>query len=326
MKIVIGYDGSKAANAALKDLRNAGLAAAAEVRIVHAVAPLLPLESLAPVGNGITWYAEAYREAYDDQKRTVDHALAQAKEAAKLLKTMFPKWKVIAEATVDHPAHAVLEAAAKAKADLIVVGSTGWNLFTKAILGSVADKILNHAHCTVRLGKGSPTSKPHAPRLLIAFDGSEHAKEAVRQVAARSWPRGTRALILAVSEFQLRMGDLALALTQTLGTGKGKASPWPWMDAQLAKAATTLTAAGILTDTAMVIDEPRRAILIQARKFKADTIVMGTHGHSGLSRFLLGSVSASVSAHAPCSVEIARAETKAKAKANLSAKAKPIRK
>jgi nucleotide-binding universal stress UspA family protein len=310
MKIVIGYDGSKAANAALKDLRNAGLPAAAEARIVHAVAPLLPLESLAPVGNGITWYAEAYQEMFDNQKRTVDHALAQAKEAAKLVKAMFPKWKVAAEATVDHPAHAVLEAAAKAKADLIVVGSTGWNVFTKTILGSVADKILNHAHCTVRLGKGSPTSKPHAPRILIAFDGSEHAKEAVRQVAARSWPKGTQARILAVSEFQLRMGDIALALTQTLGRGKSKASPWPWMDAQLAKAAASLASAGVEADTALIIDEPRRAILAQARKFKADTIVMGTHGHSGLTRFLLGSVSASVSAHAPCSVEIARPKTK----------------
>jgi nucleotide-binding universal stress UspA family protein len=314
MKIVIGYDGSKAANAALKDLRNAGLPKAAEVRIVHAVAPLLPLESLAPTGDGITWYAEAYQEAFDNQKRTVDQALARAKEAAKLLKAIFPKWKIAAEAIVDHPAHAVLEAAAKAKADLIVVGSTGWNAFTKAILGSVADKILNHAHCTVRLGKGSPASRPHASRLLIAFDGSEHAKEAVRQVAGRTWPKGTRALLLAVSEFQLRMGDMALALTQTLSRGKAQQSPWPWMDAQLAKAAASLAAAGILTDTAMVIDEPRRAILTQARKFKADTIVMGTHGHSGLSRFLLGSVSASVSAHAPCSVEVVRT------------KAKPVRK
>lgn len=310
MKIVIGYDGSKAAIGTLKDLRNAGLPPTAQVRVVHAVPPLLPFDSLAPSGNGVTWYAEAYQEALANRRATLDGALEQAKEASKLLKAMFPNWKIQAEIAEDPPAHALLEIAETWKADLIVVGSQGWNALGKLIVGSVADKILNHAHCTVRLGKGVASARTRPPCLLIAYDGSAYADEAVRQVAARGWPKGTVARILAVSEFQLRMGDITMALYKSLGVKNGKQGPWPLMERKLEKAAAILEKAGVPAQAIITIDEPKRAILTQAKKSKADVIFLGTHGHTGIQRFLLGSISSSVAAHAPCTVEIVRAPVK----------------
>jgi nucleotide-binding universal stress UspA family protein len=47
-------------------------------------------------------------------------------------------------------------------------------------------------------------------------------------------------------------------------------------------------------------------ILDEAETWGADLIVVGSHGYHGLRRFLLGSVSQAVAAHAPCSVEIVR--------------------
>ncbi|HKP97289.1 MAG TPA: universal stress protein [Fibrobacteria bacterium] len=310
MKIVIGYDGSEAANRALKDLVNAGLPRLVQARIIQAVPPLLPLESLAPAGESVTWYAEAYKTAMADHKVVMDGAKAKSREAAALLEDLFPSWKVSARTLVDVPARAILDAAEAWKADLIVVGSTGWNAFSKLILGSVADNVIKHAHCTVRLGRRGAQSKSHPPRLLIAFDGSPYAEEAVRQIASRAWPEGTEAKVLAVSEFQLHLGDMAVALNRTLGLKHGRTSPWPGMEKKLARAAEQLARAGIRAATVMSIDEPRRGILAEARKMKADAIVMGTHGLSGLDRFFLGSVSASVAAHAPCTVEIARARAK----------------
>lgn len=309
MKIVIGYDGSKAANAALKDLANSGLPPVAQVRMIHAVPPLLPLDSLAPVESGVTWYAEAYRAAVENEKSILASALRQTREAAELVKGIFPEWTVKSEVCVDVPAHAILEAAEKWNADLIIAGLNGWNVLSKLMLGSVADRILNHAHCTVRLGKGTRQIKPHPPRLLIAYDGSAHADAAIRETASRTWPKGTQARVLAVSEFQLRMGDITLALNKTLGR-KHAGSPWPMMERKLEAAAHMLEKAGIAAQPVLIIDEPRRAILSQARKFKADTIVMGTHGLTGMQRFLLGSVAASVAAHSPCTVEVVRPASK----------------
>ncbi len=47
-------------------------------------------------------------------------------------------------------------------------------------------------------------------------------------------------------------------------------------------------------------------IIAAADEFKADLLIVGSHGKNGLERFLLGSVSQAISAHANCSVLIAR--------------------
>jgi len=52
---------------------------------------------------------------------------------------------------------------------------------------------------------------------------------------------------------------------------------------------------------------PKVVIIDDAKKWGADLIVVGSHGRTGLDRFLLGSVSEAVARHAACSVEIVRA-------------------
>ena len=51
------------------------------------------------------------------------------------------------------------------------------------------------------------------------------------------------------------------------------------------------------------VADPRKALLDEAKKMSADCIFAGSRGLSGLKRFLVGSVSTAVAAHAPCSVE-----------------------
>ena len=49
-------------------------------------------------------------------------------------------------------------------------------------------------------------------------------------------------------------------------------------------------------------DEPYKDIVSEAKKRKAGTIVMGSHGRTGLTRLLMGSVVSRVIGHAPCKV------------------------
>ncbi len=59
--------------------------------------------------------------------------------------------------------------------------------------------------------------------------------------------------------------------------------------------------------TEQVLDgHPKQVIIDTATSWKADLIVVGSHGRSGLSKFLLGSVSMSVLSIAPCSVLIVK--------------------
>jgi len=47
-------------------------------------------------------------------------------------------------------------------------------------------------------------------------------------------------------------------------------------------------------------------IVDEAENWKADLIVVGSHGYTGIKKWLLGSVAQSVVSHAPCSVEVVR--------------------
>lgn len=77
-------------------------------------------------------------------------------------------------------------------------------------------------------------------------------------------------------------------------------------DSVLARAAERAQEQGVKAETYASESDPAEAILEVANQVNADLIVVGNRGLSGIRRFLLGSVSTKVSAHAPCSVLIVR--------------------
>ena len=52
--------------------------------------------------------------------------------------------------------------------------------------------------------------------------------------------------------------------------------------------------------------DPRMEIVEEAKRSQADLIILGSHGRTGVARWLMGSVAEYVVRHAPCSVEVAR--------------------
>jgi len=67
-----------------------------------------------------------------------------------------------------------------------------------------------------------------------------------------------------------------------------------------------LRGAGFKAETAVEVGDVRERILDSASEWRADLIVLGSHGKRGLQRFLLGSVAEFVARHARCSVHIIR--------------------
>jgi nucleotide-binding universal stress UspA family protein len=74
----------------------------------------------------------------------------------------------------------------------------------------------------------------------------------------------------------------------------------------LASIAADLRAKGVGVTTAVRRGEPVAEILAGAREVDADLIAMTTHGRSGLSRLLFGSVAAAVLSHAEIPVFLMR--------------------
>ena len=110
MKVLVAYDGSECADAALDDLRRAGLPSDAEIKVLSVVENWLPpppgLELIEQIGR--------------DQEY-----LILARRGGIRLVSMESGWDVKSESGLGSPATVIIEKADEWGADLIVVGSHG---------------------------------------------------------------------------------------------------------------------------------------------------------------------------------------------------------
>jgi nucleotide-binding universal stress UspA family protein len=141
-------------------------------------------------------------------------------------------------------------------------------------------------------------------RILLAIDGSPHSRAAVDEVARRPWPSNSTVRVMSVIQpYTPPATEFVLAGATLEDMRQQQASPAE----QIAKRAVdALTPTGLATETALREGDPRSAIVDEAEEWGADLIVVGSHGRTGLSRWLLGSVAQAVVGHAPCSVEVVR--------------------
>ena len=123
-----------------------------------------------------------------------------ANHAAERLQQMFPGWTVSAEATYGSPAWEILTKAGDFKPDLIVAGSQGRSALGRFFLGSISQKVLTEAHCSVRVARGRVEVDPTPVRIVIGFDGSKGAQAAVEAIAKRHWREESEFRLIAATD------------------------------------------------------------------------------------------------------------------------------
>jgi len=143
-------------------------------------------------------------------------------------------------------------------------------------------------------------------KVLLAIDGSEFSEAASRMLAAQLSAQKIEVLVLQAVEPlvfsnppQMAAGyapEMGVRLQELIKQAKDTTE----------RAAQVLRAAGFKVNVRVVENEIRTAILDVAAEWRADLIVLGSHGKKGLRKFLLGSVAEYVARHAACSVLIVR--------------------
>lgn len=310
MKIIIGYDGSDCADAALADLKRAGLPEVAEARIITVADVFVPPPINEEIDNTFPMYVPAgVKRAHKRAEHKLKEAAVMAKRASEQIKKTFPEWQVCHEALADSPAWAVVRTADEWKPDLIVVGAQGHSVLGgRLVLGSVSQRVLYEASCSVRIGRSPRRGNDSPLRLLIGVDNSSYSAAAVEAISQRKWPSGTEVRLLAVV-------DTVMAITpdpsepQTLKWIEvGDEDNWDEVRQIFQPQADKLRSAGL--DAAVMIrrGNPTNELLDEAENWGADCIFLGPKGTRGIDRLLLGSVSSAVSARANCSVEIVRSK------------------
>ena len=141
--------------------------------------------------------------------------------------------------------------------------------------------------------------------MVVGTDGSDTAKEAVRQ--ASDLAKALQATIHLVSAYEpVPESRLRQERQEVPEAMQWMVNPREDVDSTLREAGETIEADGVKVDTYAREGDPADAILDVAEEQKADLIVVGNKGMTGAKRFLLGSVPNKVSHHAPCSVMIIR--------------------
>lgn len=143
-------------------------------------------------------------------------------------------------------------------------------------------------------------------KVLIALDQSDCSEMAFQSVLKRKWPANAEFRLISVFEPIANMcvgwhaayvPSVMIEAEQTLLKTRRK-----YMDQKLEEAKKHFVDNRV---SAEVIDGYAwKSIVDAAKEWNADLIVLGSHGHTGLTRLFLGSVAEAVAGHAGCSVEI----------------------
>jgi nucleotide-binding universal stress UspA family protein len=304
MKILLAVDGSEAGLAAVEEAARTPWPEDSLVRIVSvSEIPSPALQWAAPMSSG----------SYEEWERIFEGRSVEntARAIARFGEIGGAQTEIAAKTLKGDPKIAIIDEAERWGADLIVVGTHGYNALERLWLGSVSRAVASHAKCSVEIARRRKDqgSDGRAMRILLAVDGSEFGDAAVEEIASRPWPPHSEIHVISVIRLPFT------PTTETQGLPDSYYSQLERAEREQAGSAVNRAIARLreggasrgtpLTLTGeVVVGRPAETIIETAEKWGADLITLGSHGYGGFKRFLLGSVSYAVASHAPCSVEI----------------------
>lgn len=202
---------------------------------------------------------------------------------------------------------AIVRLAEEIGAGLIVMGSRGLGALKRALMGSVSDSVVTHAHCPVLVvrgaGHGSADGRYLPAPIVLAVDGSEEAKTAAQAAAELSAGTGSEVHLIYVmpSEERLYGPHFYSRETRESLLERAKAEARKFLEE---RAEGVRSAGGTVTQTYLGTGRPDEEIVELAEEIGAGMVVMGSRGLGGVKRALMGSVSCSVVRHAHCPVMV----------------------
>jgi nucleotide-binding universal stress UspA family protein len=200
------------------------------------------------------------------------------------------------------PQALILSRAEQWQADLLIMGSHGQTSAADALIGSVTDSVIRHAHCPVLITR----SNKRTGRILAGTDFSDPALPPLRAAADEAERVGGE--LTVVHSLDL-VWSVAAYPALAFGGAPFNVSPEQIKELEVVAAKRleeSLKTLGITGDTLVTTGAAGTALIDIAREKKVDLIVVGTVGRTGLRRALLGSVAETVAKGAPCSVLIVR--------------------
>jgi nucleotide-binding universal stress UspA family protein len=198
----------------------------------------------------------------------------------------------------------LVELAADLRAELVILGSRGRGPLRSMLLGSVSAEVVDHAPCPVLVVRRAAVDS-----LLVAVDGSPSADGAVSYLIANRilGDRPIEVLSVAPGPDLPIMLPLSEGADRPLEPSEGRLVEDRWRaEAVAANVARRLGESGYAVRWSIGTGDAAHEIIEAAENFDTGLIVVGSRGHTGLTRLLLGSVARNVLLHTAASVLVVR--------------------
>lgn len=302
-KIVVATDGSKEAEMAATTAAKLAQKTGSELHMVHVF-------GIAPVGppvypNATEFEGVEQEEAEVEQLQRISEQRAKEVLDAELEKVRSVGGTVEEEHLIEgRVAPEIVALAEKIGAGLIVLGSRGLGRLKRALMGSVSESVVRHAHCPVLVVRDGERGGDFLPgTILLALDGSKEAHAAALAAVELADRMDSELHVVHVGEVRPvyhpeRHGYLARY--EELQEDAQRL-----LEEQVEQ---VKAAGGVVAGAHLRMGRPDEEIIGLSEEIGAGVIVTGSRGLGGIRRALMGSVSSSVVQHAHCPVMVVRPE------------------
>ncbi len=307
MKVLFAIDYSNHSKNALNLFRRMQVPTGSDVYLMHVNTPEeWPVSSVA----GRSLHLPA---AISDLRAK---ASTHAREVLGQLETVLQgqTLNVHTEVVEGNPGEEILKATDQYGIDLVVLGPRGLSKVAGFLLGSVSEWILGEATCSVLIGRPLARQKRTSGpmRILLAIDGSPDTWAAVDFLKTLNFPKSSKLILVHVVRKQVYQTEQVLIgdrssreqfakLAEKILKDRGREGVRLFEQIR-----ERLGSAEFIIEERLAFGHEAQEILKAARQTRAELVVVGSKGLTGLRRLLLGSVSHKVVRNASCSVLVIR--------------------
>jgi nucleotide-binding universal stress UspA family protein len=164
------------------------------------------------------------------------------------------------------------------------MGTHGKTEMKRLMMGSVTALVIGHAPCNVLVLPLN--AKVECKNVLIATDGSKYSDSAASEAIGIAKRCGSSLIVISVASSD---ADLGSAINN------------------VNKVSKIAEEEGIKVKSVVAKGKPYEAIVETSKQKEVDLIVVGSHGRTGLTRLLMGSVTERVIGHAEAAVLVVKA-------------------
>jgi len=266
-KLMVATDGSKYSENAIREAINLAKICSSNLIAVSVVKTNLEFDSVLP---------QFVEKAEQEAIKHLESVKAQAAKEGVNCITIVSR--------SEEPYEDIVRHATKNNVDMIIMGTHGKTEMKRLMMGSVTALVIGHAPCKILVLPLN--ARVEYKNVLIATDGSKYGEAAASEALGIAKRCGSSLIVISVASSDAEIASAAGNVKKITGMAEKE---------------------NIHVEGIAVKGKPYEAIIETAKQKDADLIIMGSHGRTGLTRLLMGSVTERVIGHAEAAVLVVKA-------------------